>query len=106
MAHDLRKQVAAAVAHFWTTRKQQESRQGEKSGRRDAGSRTAVTGGKQLDGFVAWVQRILQDAGMRKEDVHIDRRRTVLPGYFRATKEWDLVVTVDGKLLATVEFKS
>jgi hypothetical protein len=29
-----------------------------------------------------------------------------LPGYFRPTKEWDLLVILDGNLLASIEFKS
>jgi hypothetical protein len=29
-----------------------------------------------------------------------------LPGYFRPTKDWDLVVVVDDRLLASIEFKA
>ncbi|HSB79251.1 MAG TPA: PaeR7I family type II restriction endonuclease [Candidatus Methylomirabilis sp.] len=29
-----------------------------------------------------------------------------MPGYYRAEKKWDLVVVVDGRLFATVEFKA
>jgi len=106
MPRRVSERVAQAVAHFWRTRQAQEENQGRRSGQRDAGSRTAVTGGKQLDGFIEWVRDLLREAGLYEDDVHIERRRTVLPGYFRPTKEWDLVVTVDGKLLATIEFKS
>lgn len=35
-----------------------------------------------------------------------DKKKTTLPGFFRATKNWDLVVVHDGKLVASVEFKS
>src|SRR3990172_1239032 len=28
------------------------------------------------------------------------------PGFFRATKDWDLIAVVDGNLVAVVEFKS
>lgn len=95
-----------AVAHFWRVRAEQQSRQGGSSGRKDRGSRSAVTGGKQLDGFVQLVSGLLCEAGLCQDDVHIARRRTVLPGFFRPTKEWDIVAIVDGQLVATIEFKS
>ena len=38
-------------------------------------------------------------------DSTIYKNSTELPGYFRPTKAWDLVVVVDGQLLASIEFK-
>ncbi len=102
MDDDLTKKMRQAVAHFWRTR----SRQGKKVGEGDRGGRTAVTGGRQLDGFVSLVKEVLEDAGLNLDHVHVERRRTILPGYFRPTKEWDIVAVVDGRLLATIEFKS
>jgi hypothetical protein len=49
---DLRSRLANAVRHFWMKRKEQESRQGAKTGRRDQGGRSAVTGGAQMDGYL------------------------------------------------------
>ena len=43
------KLLRSAVKQFWSTRGNQSLRQGAKSGARDAGNRTAVTGGKQMD---------------------------------------------------------
>ena len=63
-----------------------------------------VTGGKQLDGFISLFARIIEAEGIPK--TAIDIRDTTLPGYFRAEKDWDLVVIVGGKLIASVEFKS
>jgi hypothetical protein len=37
--------VGEAVRHFWKTRQAQAKKQGAKSGRKDQGSRSAVTGG-------------------------------------------------------------
>jgi hypothetical protein len=45
------------------------------------------------------------DAGVSDTAVH-RRTRVELPGYYRAEKKWDLVVVVDGRLFATVEFKA
>jgi hypothetical protein len=89
---DLTKEVQRAVRHFWRTRERQAKAQGAKTGERDRGARSAVTGGAHLDGFA---------------DTAVHRRtRVELPGYYRAEKKWDLVVVVDGRLFATVEFKA
>ncbi len=63
-----------------------------------------VTGGKQMDGLIELFARIIEAEGIPRAAVQI--RATTLPGYFRPEKDWDLVVVVDGMLIATVEFKS
>ena len=101
---DYSEKVADAVALFWRTRLKQGESQGSTTGVRDAGGRSAVTGGAQLDGFIRLLASILEDAGLPDHTIHT--RQTTLPGYFRPTKEWDLVAVVDGQLLASIEFKS
>jgi hypothetical protein len=102
---DLSKAVRDAVRYFWRTREQQAKAQGTRSGDRDRGARSAVTGGAHLDGFADLIQTPIVEAGISETAVH--RRATVeLPGYYRAEKKWDLVVVVDGRLFATVEFKA
>jgi hypothetical protein len=93
-----------AVRHFWVTRQQQSSRQDEADDR-DRGSRGAVTGGKQMDGFVRLVHQLLIDAKVPPECICLDKR-VELPGWFRAEKKWDLVIVHNNELLAAVEFKS
>jgi hypothetical protein len=102
---DLAKAVRTAVRHFWRTRARQAKAQGAKSGDRDRGARSAVTGGAHLDGFSELIRRLIVDAGVSDAAVH-RRTRVELPGYYRAEKKWDLVVVVDGRLFATVEFKA
>lgn len=102
---DLAEAVRGAVRHFWRTRSRQAKAQGARSGDRDRGGRTAVTGGAHLDGFAELIQRLVVDAGVSDTAVH-RRTRVELPGYYRAEKKWDLVVVVDGRLFATVEFKA
>lgn len=104
MPQSLDDRVAKAVRHFWRTRKRQQSSQGKATGKRDYGTRGAVTGGAQLDGFIALVRELFRENGTPKPDIHI--KSTVLPGYFRPTKEWDLIVVSDGELLASIELKS
>jgi hypothetical protein len=98
------KELKLAVARFWKTRSSQGKRQGRKSGSKDAGSRSMVTGGKQMDGFVDLFANIIEAEGIASEAIQV--RATTLPGYFRPEKDWDLVVVLDGKLIASVEFKS
>lgn len=101
---DYSKEVEKAVKHFWQTRLKQHERQGSSTGKKDAGNRAAVTGGAQLDGFIDLLAKILEDSGLPEAAIH--KKQTILPGYFRPTKDWDLVCVVDGELLATIEFKS
>lgn len=96
--------VRRAVRHFWRTRTTQSGRQD--SGRqRDHGARGAVTGGKQMDGFIQLVRELLIDAKVPQSCIQIDKR-VELPGWFRPQKKWDLVVVHESELLAAVEFKS
>ena|ERR1041384_6384961 len=59
---DYQKALEKAVQHFWRTRGKQKKRQGGNSGRKDAGNRGAVTGGKHADGFVKLIAAIVKDA--------------------------------------------
>lgn len=101
----LAKEAQRAVRHFWRTRERQAKAQGRKTGERDRGARSAVTGGAHLDGFADLIRKLVVEAGVSDTAVH-RRSRVELPGYYRAEKKWDLVVVVDGRLLATVEFKA
>jgi hypothetical protein len=98
--------LAGAVRHFWQTRRRQGSKQGAASGRRDYGSRTEVTGGKHLDGFVTLLHNLLVESGHPDAAILRQRSKVVLPGFFRPTKQWDLLIIADGKLLGTLELKA
>lgn len=101
---DIEKRVGTAVKHYWKTRTEQKDKQGSMTGIRDYGNRGAVTGGAQIDGFVNLMKDLLIESGLQDATIH--ENQTVLPGYFRPTKQWDLVVVADGHLLASIEFKS
>lgn len=102
---DLDARLRKAVQHFWATREGQSNRQGGVSGVRDQGARAAVTGGKHLDGFVTLVQELLIEGGLPSASVFA-RDKRVLPGFYRATKDWDLVVVHKQVLIAGLEFKA
>jgi hypothetical protein len=105
--NELSKGIAQAVRLFWLTRSQQDRKQGSRTGLRDAGNRTAATGGKQLDGFNNLVYELLLDAGISDATIYRKGRAGVtLPGFFRPTKQWDLVVVAHDSLLAAIELKA
>ncbi len=91
------------VAHYWRALGAQAGKQ--KAGDADRGNRTAVTGGKQMDGFCELIQGLVRHNGMPDASVYVSSRLE-LPGFFRPTKRWDLVVVHQGHLVAAVEFKS
>jgi hypothetical protein len=102
---DLDKRLKHAVRLFWSTRNAQGLRQGGATGRRDAGARSAVTGGKQMNGFIALMRDLLIENGIPTPAIHCEKR-VELPGYFRPEKCWDLLVIVENTLIASIEFKS
>lgn len=91
-----------AVAHYWRTLSKQGTKQ--RAGT-DTGRRSAVTGGMQMMGFCALITKTLTANGVLETHVYADKRLE-LPGFYRPTKEWDMVVVSDGTLIAALEFKS
>lgn len=104
---NLEASLQEAVKRFWKTRAGQTRRQSlaRNASSRDRGARSAVTGGRQMDGFVDLTRGLLERAGVPSVSI-FTRERLELPGWFRAEKKWDLVVVHQGELLAAVEFKS
>jgi hypothetical protein len=101
---EINERMSQAVAQYWATRFLQQKKQ-QQSGRLDQGLRSAVTGGAQMDGFTKLFVDLIKDAGLQMEFAHL-KRNIELPGYFRPTKEWDLIVVKNGTLIAAIEAKS
>jgi hypothetical protein len=102
---DLDRRLRQAIAFFWQQRGSQSQQQGGEAGDKDRGDRSAVTTGKHLDGFRELVAVLLEAAGLRRATI-CWRTKTELPGWFRAEKNWDLLVVAGGNLVSVVEFKS
>lgn len=85
---DYRDRVSVAVKNFWIVR-----------------GRSGVRGGKTLDAFVDLLKWVVHQNGLQ-DAVFLSGRNAQLPGFFRPTKSWDLLIMNDGKLIAAIELKS
>jgi hypothetical protein len=101
----LEQRLRGALRHFWSTRARQAQAQGSATGAKDAGARAAVTGGAQMNGFVTLVRDLLCEGGLPQAHVFC-KKGVELPGWYRPEKKWDLLIVVDGQLIAGIEFKS
>ena len=102
---DYERKTREAIMAFWGNREKAKHKQIE-SGKADQGERAGVTGGKNMDGFVALVIDIVRANGLAHATIHQKRAVLALPGYFRPTKLWDLLVMDKGELIAAIELKS
>ena len=101
---NINQHVAKAVSHYWLTRRAQKDKQ-KKRGVSDAGLRSAVTGGAQMDGFIRLFRELIVDSGIDSQYIY-EKKALELPGFFRPTKEWDLLVIKKGQLIVAIEAKS
>lgn len=102
---DYEQRARAAVRTFWSTRLMARQKQIE-SGKADQGERAGVTAGKNMDGFIGLVSDLVKANGLAHANIHLSRRLVTLPGFFRPTKLWDVVVINGDRLVAALEFKS
>lgn len=102
---DYERQAREAVMAFWGNREKARQKQIE-AGEADGTTRGLVLGGKNMDGFVALVIDLVQRNGLPNAAFHRSKAFVTLPGYFRPTKDWDLLVVNDGRLIAAIELKS
>lgn len=102
---DYPSKARAAIKAFWGNRDLARRKQRE-SGGTDQGERAGVTAGKNMDGFLSLTRDIVRLNGLEQADICLQRRVLTLPGFFRPTKLWDVLVMNNGRLVAAIEFKS
>src|SRR5665213_1389555 len=102
---DFDRKSREAVMAFWGNRAKARQKQIE-AGAADRGERAGVTGGKNMDGFAALVIDLVKANGLGHAQIHQRRALLTLPGFFRPTKLWDLLVMNEGHLIAALELKS
>lgn len=94
-----------AIKSFWGNRDAAKYKQ-KKSGKLDQGERAGVTAGKNMDGFIDLIIDIIRANGLEHANIHRKRAVLTLPGFFRPTKLWDLLVIYKRELIAAIELKS
>jgi hypothetical protein len=102
---DYENKAKEAVKAFWGNRAAAVAKQKE-LGREDQGERAGVTAGKNMDGFIALIQDVIRANGLTDAHMMMGRRVLSLPGFFRPTKLWDLLIINDKRLVAALELKS
>lgn len=94
--------IQTAIEEFWGVRERQKTALKDPA---DQSNRGAVTGGKQLDGFLLLLRQVALDMGVPESCIYLKANH--LPGYFRPTKNWDfIVISPAGRLLVLAELKS
>jgi hypothetical protein len=99
---DYEEAFAAAIHDFWMIKTDQKAN-ADRLGR-NLGTSGAVRAGKHMAPFEVLIRKVIEDAGIEPDPA---RRDTVyLPGFYRETKSWDVVIQYKGHTLAIVEAKS
>jgi hypothetical protein len=105
-----------AVKYWWTSKKSAQPKKAQ------GGTRDSNLHGKTMDGFAATLRDFLVGLGVKPEHIlsggHLTKTPSILPSYFRPSKNWDLIVLANSRfhpakgdaggpiLYAAVEFKS
>ena len=101
---NIENRLREAIAFYWKTRRRQQSKQ-TLGGKPDHGARSAVTGGAHMSRIIKLLTEIVLEAGAKPEEI-FQNKALELPGFFRPTKEWDLLVIKEQQLVAAIEVKS
>lgn len=102
---DYERKAREATMAFWGNRKKALEAK-VKAGTIDVGERGAVTAGNTMDGFAALIIDLVNANGLGGASIYRNRAALTLPGFFRPTKLWDVLIIRDGRLVAAVEMKS
>ena len=94
-----------ATQAFWGNREKARQKQVD-VGMIDKGERAGVTAGKNMEGFVALFIDIIVANGLDRTSIHLEKALLTLPGFFRPTKIWDILVIYNNRLVAAIELKS
>ena len=95
---DYSDQFAAAIKDYWNVKASQKAASSSEGKSKD------VRGGKHMDGFERLIRTVVEDAGIKLDPQ--PEKKIYLPGYYRETKSWDVVMQYKGHVLAIVEAKS
>jgi len=94
-----------ASIRLWIDAKETQAQKSRDSGRAQAGTRSEVTGGLHLRGINQLIVDEIRATGATDLELRFDRQ-AVLPGWYRPSKAWDLLVLQHGRPILVVEYKS
>lgn len=102
---DYQQRAQEAVQDFWNARAQARDKH-LSTGKADQGERSSVTAGKNMNGFISLCEAVVRANGLAHAGCHRQKSLLTLPGFFRPTKQWDLLITAGAELVAAIELKS
>lgn len=97
--------LRTAIAGYWAT-KQKQKIAAEAVRSTAEGTAKAVRGGGHFNPVANLLARFFTDAGYPPDSIAASGKKTILPGYFRPNKAWDLVVIHRDVLVAAIELKA
>lgn len=72
----------------------------------DVGLRSQVTSGKHMDEIASLISKALIKMGVDEKSIHYNKKDVEIPGWFRATKQWDILAFKGDQLITGIELKS
>lgn len=93
------------MAAYWQTKNSQRAAAEAIQSTAEGGAK-AVRGGGHFNPIVNLISRFFLDAGYPEEAIGAGGAKVTLPGFFRPTKDWDLVVVHEDVLVAAIELKA
>ncbi|HET8657016.1 MAG TPA: PaeR7I family type II restriction endonuclease [Longimicrobiaceae bacterium] len=99
---ELQQRVRSAVIGYWAGRSGQATKQEIGT---DRGRRGEVTGGQHMSAFESLITEVAQHAGFSEDEIRRGSRVDV-PGYYRPSKQWDILILKRDRLCAALEMKS
>lgn len=101
----MREEMKTALLQMYDNLSAASERQAERGGH-DQGARSQVTGGKHLNCVAEVIRNDLIAVGYNAQEVYYKDGCLRLPGWYRPSKDWDLLAFDDNDLLAILELKS
>lgn len=92
--------VEPLLVNWWTAKNEAVARLAA-AGKSDTGAQ--ARNAQHMQSIALFVRQMFIDAGLAETDVTVD---SVVPGYYRRSKNWDVVAMHKGHLVGVVELKS
>ena len=93
-------EVKALLINFWSQKNDAVRRLAEAG---IVGTGAQARNARHMESLATFVRQMFLEAGLSESDVRVNG---VIPGYYRRSKDWDIVATYKDNLVAVVELKS